>query len=591
MVELILHAKRAALVALLLTLALVSAPTKAQSDSSTDAMDLLRQAMDAYGNLKFQSAKDSLDKALKLGPKLEAESLARLYAGYGLIMVGGYSDNASGQQRFLIALCLNPNVAVDPLFSTPEIDLLFNMAKKQATPGTCPSILSGIESLGKTPPATDSTNLFPPVISTEAQIAPCGQHNPIVEQKQKYELPVFVEVSPEMSGKATRFVLKYAFDSSLRYNELTLIRKGTGFGNLLSCDQGQIRLLDPSTVSYYIEGMNVSGQVVCGHGTKDAPIQVFMMPDVEPLPPIAGMMPKECAPCPPWDETCGKKQSFLPGFGDPCMPDVGCAEGMYCSDLGICEEDKKEKGGPSAGPSTFYVNVGGGTGFGYESKNASYNATTKDQSQLPVGTTWAYENEDLRLLVEEISNPNGTAWSGIPLRLAFGYFVIPKLSVEVSGRFDFWIVQDEKLQTCWEVGQDPAIDINTIDCSLNERRPEAAKKAVVWNVDGYLMKTMKYQYAWLINARARYRLLSRGSIAISAFGGIGYGHIQFRVPVKDENKAYFPMPGMIDIELGPAFSYFFNDHVGLNVEIPIDIIVGDGFAVNFDLSLGLGFGF
>ncbi|MCP4605969.1 MAG: porin family protein [Proteobacteria bacterium] len=256
-------------------------------------------------------------------------------------------------------------------------------------------------------------------------------------------------------------------------------------------------------------------------------------------------------------------------------------------------EDKGNKGGFSTGPTTFYINLGGGTGIGYESKDASYNSIDDQQVDPPSNTTWAYPDFiDSRILIEEIQNPNGSAWAGVPVRLAIGYFIVPKLSLEISGRFDVYIIQVERLQSCWDLAQDsPDLNINDLDCSINEREEEVAKKAVIWGVDGLPMESSKYQYAWLVNVRARYQFFSIGSIVFSAFGGVGYGHIQYRVPVKDESKAYFPMPGMVDIEVGPAFSYFFNDYIGLNIEFPIDIIVGDGFALNFDLSLGLGFGF
>jgi hypothetical protein len=99
----------------------------------------------------------------------------------------------------------------------------------------------------------------------------------------------------------------------------------------------------------------------------------------------------------------------------------------------------------------------------------------------------------------------------------------------------------------------------------------------------------EYQYAWIVNARARYRLVSAGAFAFSVFGGIGYGYIQYRIA--GAGTSYFPMAGMVDIEVGPGISYFFTDHFGVNLEVPIDILVADGFALNLDLAVGLGFGF
>ena len=126
--------------------------------------------------------------------------------------------------------------------------------------------------------------------------------------------------------------------------------------------------------------------------------------------------------------------------------------------------------------------------------------------------------------------------------------------------------------------------------NMDDARLEAVSRAsVVQDAFGNDIITKAFQYAWLINARVRYRLVHKGVFGFSLFGGIGYGHIQYRIAGDD--TAYFPMPGMFDIELGPGLAFYFNQHFGIVVDVPIDIIVGDGFALNFDVTLGLSFGF
>jgi hypothetical protein len=463
-------------------------------------------------------------------------------------------------------VCLDPTISVDPLFLTPEMDTEFSLAKLQANPSACSAAIASVPAAGGSSETPDFE-----MSVTEPTITPCGEHEPIREQKEKHEIPFYVVLDPEMEAQVDVLVVRYAFDASSDYKQIEFEKRDIGYGALLTCDEGQIRIFDPATVSYYIEGTNAIGEVICGHGTKEVPNEILMMPDAVPLPPIGGMTPKECAPCPPWDKTCGRMT--LPGLGDPCRPDKGCQEGLKCADFGICEMEEKPAG--SQGPSTFYVNIYGGTGFAYFNKDWSIKTVNEDGQ------------------ITEAPQGSGTAWAGIPARLAVGYFVIPKLSVEISGRFDIYVASINEPQSCWDAGGKTEEGMDSITCYPQPTTEEEGKTSVAYTDDpnegGQEIWIKEYQYAWIINARARYKLLSQGAFVLSAFGGLGYGHIQYRIA--GEGTAYFPMVGMVDIELGPGISYFFTDHFGFNLEVPIDILVGDGFALNFDLALGLGFGF
>ncbi len=583
----------AVLAALLMILALVPAPAQTQGDATAQAVGLVRQAMDAYGNLEFDSAKNTLEQALAMASQIDTKTLANAYASLGMVMSGGFADNATAQNNFVIALCLDSAVGVNPLYSTPEIDLLFTMAKGQASPESCPSVLSGITQPGGGDTGGDMGGSVLDLL--EPSIAPCGDYMPMDEQKQKYELPFYIELSPEMRGQVNRLTVKYAFDSSEQYTEIKLPQRGAGFGAMLSCDLGQIHIYDPSTIAYFIEGLDATGQVVCGHGTQEMPIEVLMMPDAEPIPSIAGMLPKECAPCPPWEPDCHPKDtSFLPKENEGCLPDVGCADGLTCSDLGICAKDDVKEDG-ARGPSKFYVNVGGGAGFGYMYRDITIRQM--DYTADPEGDAWEGVP---RGVIEEIkkkaSETDGTAWSGIPLRLAVGFFVSPKLSLEVSGRFDVYVTSTNEPQSCWDAAGgsvEGLQDLTTCSIPIATGNPEdaeaIARLAVAHDVSANEIMVKEYQYAWLVNARLRYRLLSKGVFALSLFGGLGYGHVQYRIAGSD--TPYFPLPGGFNIEIGPGFSFFFTDHFGLNIEVPIDVVAGDGFALNFDLNVGLGFGF
>jgi hypothetical protein len=589
-----------------LAVVLVAVPAAAQ-DANMQARGLIRDGMNAYSNLDLETANALLEEALGLAAQMDEGTLARAYVSLGVLWVGGYTDNAKGQDNFKKALCLDSSVSVDPLLSSPEVDMMFNLSKSQATPAACPTILAGITTPGGG--GEDGTmdfggeggGGFGPVAPA---IQSCGMHDPLIEQKQKYELPFYLDVAPNMRGQLSKLTVYYAFDSSPDFKAMPLPMRGSGYGAMLDCDRGQIRVYDPASISYYIEGTNAMGQVVCGFGTKEMPIDVMMMSDIEPLPSIAGLMAKECAPCPPWDEECGKVG--LPQLGEPCQPSPGCDEGMICSEeMGICEiADDADDGAPK-GHKRFYVNVTAGVGFGYLSKDMTIRQVDYGDPlsvppiPIPDPDTTDWEGPKRGTIVDSPQTPKGFAWGGIPLRLAVGFLVIPKLSIELSGRFDVYVTTTSKPKSCLEAAggdlefamsdEGPLCDPETTSVWSPENEEEA-RLAVARDENGQDIMTKDYQYAWLINARVRYAVLQQGGVAVSIFGGLGYGHMQYRIEGAD-GTPYFPLPGAFDIELGAGFGYYFNDHIGLLVEVPIDFLVGDGFALNFDITVGFGVGF
>jgi len=77
---------------------------------------------------------------------------------------------------------------------------------------------------------------------------------------------------------------------------------------------------------------------------------------------------------------------------------------------------------------------------------------------------------------------------------------------------------------------------------------------------------------------------------LSLFAGAGYGHIIYKV-ASPSGDPYYPKPGFVDIEVGAGIIFYFARNFGLGLELPIDVLVADGWAVNLDPSLVLSFGF
>ena len=591
-------------------LGLMASPHVQALDKNEEALAMVSSAMDAYSNLEMDRAKDMLEGALDLGDELESSTRAKIHTSLGVVSISGFSDTPIGQTHFIQAACLDGEIKVDALYSTPEIDLVFSQAKEMATPEKCRELGIVLEGAG---PST----------------RPCGDFSPMERQRRSYEIPFYLEVSGDLRYKVASMVLHYSFDSG-RYTDLDLAPRANGYGAKVECDLHEIRRADPREVTYYIEGFTADGELVCGQGDAEYPLTLEMADDAPPPSRIAGMKPEACVRCEEGDAACQRKlMERLRGNakeGDSCTSDMNCKVDLMCDpEMFVCtsepiEREEEEEEGALPGHKKFYVALTGGTGGGFVKKSikikkAAFPEPNSGENYDPrklIGVP--YDIDDASGEIVTVNNDaKGFSWSGIPVRLAVGVHITPKLSVEVSGRMDMFLVSNSTPVNCWDAAggnvDQLKVDAGNGLCSFdfdgdysNEQVEEMGKVAISMKkigdepTDGTNRKRLavlktKYQFSWLVNARARYRFLNRGSFVGSVFGGVGYGHIQYRVKDKASGKFYFPMPGMVNIELGPGLAYYFSKNVGLVLDVPLDFIVGDGFAFNIDVNLGVSLGF
>ena len=109
-------------------------PVQAQ-DPHQVVEQMNRDAMDAYNSLDINKAGSMLDEALRVGygARVDPQLLARVHVNLGVVYIGGLGDQNSGLQTFTQAVCLDPNVQLDPLTSSPEIQNVFGVALQRAT--------------------------------------------------------------------------------------------------------------------------------------------------------------------------------------------------------------------------------------------------------------------------------------------------------------------------------------------------------------------------------------------------------------------------------------------------------------------------
>ena len=574
-------------IALLVGLLLAMPSSVYAQDRSEDALSLVAAAMDAYSNLEMDKAKSLLDDAMALKDTIDDVTLAQVYVGYGVLWAGGYTNTEEAKNSFVTALCLDKDAKVDPLFSTPEIDLSFTESGNMASPAKCRELGVG-------------TSIIPP----------CGTFENYADQRRGYELPFYIDVDTSLLDYISRISVKYAYDSRSQFRSLELEPMGeSGYGAMVRCDQGEIATVNPGSAQFYIEGYDAADNLICVHGNREAPMEV-LMGDGVPIVSRPGLSPLGCT------------DATRKAAGESCSIDSECKTGLVCDvRMFQCQETEEVKPdraeGMGKGPKKFYVTLTGGVGVGYSAEPIQVTRFDKT-GKVDV------ENLDLSafsqgaIMDAEQTPKGGLNWSGIPIRLAMGFKINPKLSVEVSGRLDGYVISNSTPVSCWDAtGGDLQVlrrDVAASNCSTDISAAEqyyaslsneeeglsdtelesiARQSARVFTAgdDSQTVATSdEYQVAWLINARARFQFLTKKALQMSAFGGIGYGHIQYRVKDTSGND-FYSLPGMVDIEIGVGLNWWLTDHVGLVFDIPIDFLVGDSFALNFDFNLGMGFGF
>ncbi|MDJ0763983.1 MAG: energy transducer TonB [Myxococcota bacterium] len=202
--------------AALLLLVSLSRPALAQTQQG-EARTLVRSAMTAYFNLDLKAAQDFLETAIKMAPNLDRGTLADIYSNYGVLWVGGFFDNAKGHEYFLIALCLDPTTAIDPMVMTPDIGMIFKMAQMQTNPSACQKATAGVTAMRKrsthppirlTPPPKKPKppSTVEPVHQTTGKlmarrISGTAPEYPAKARRERWESTIKVEVHVGRDGK------------------------------------------------------------------------------------------------------------------------------------------------------------------------------------------------------------------------------------------------------------------------------------------------------------------------------------------------------------------------------------------------------
>jgi Tetratricopeptide repeat len=233
---------------LLAGLALLAAagPARAQ-DANPAAVEkiskLNKKAVDEFENLNFDQArkilKDALDACSRSG--LDGSQIAaRTHVHLGVVLFAGFKQKDDALAEFKKALEIAPDVKLDKLLATPEIQEVFDQAVEAQKGGDKGDKTGG----GETAPASRATQ---------------GK-------------PISINVTLDSSVKAKKVVLSFSADGSDDFGEREM--KEASPGNWM----GEIpaSATEGAKVSYYIEVDGDDDQVVAKKGSAAEPLVVAL---------------------------------------------------------------------------------------------------------------------------------------------------------------------------------------------------------------------------------------------------------------------------------------------------------------------------
>ncbi|MGB0678753.1 MAG: EB domain-containing protein [Polyangiales bacterium] len=388
-------------------------------------LELNKQAMRAYTELRFAATKKKLRSALALAKKhgVTGEALGRTYLNLAVLHVAGLQDNAKGLDYCKKALQAAPEIQLDPLVSTPEVQTVFNLAQRE------------VADTG----AGGPTSAAAPAAPSNLEAAPFDgpgniPHVPVPEQLTQTAVPVFIEVPDDAPVGPIYLFYKGLGMQGFRRVQMKQVPGGYGFE--IPCKD----VFEPK-VQYYIVAYDNDNKPIGFAGTPQEPVEVpIVARRTHPAPALPGSAPAEqcqLEDCPPGMPGCNAKQSAAPpttAIPLTCETDDECPDGSHCDD-GLCSEVKSAAAGDVP---RFFLHLGATWGSGLAQAGMPADAEP-DPAPVPGvdspyvdGGTGKCELEPGNYCVRVVEPGFVPTFA---IRAAVGYWILPRLAAALSVRF------------------------------------------------------------------------------------------------------------------------------------------------------------
>ncbi|MFH1131066.1 MAG: hypothetical protein V1754_07005 [Pseudomonadota bacterium] len=222
---------------------------------------LNRKAIEEYDSMEFEAAKKLLLEAISVAKDAEVvrhKILGTTYVNLGVILGGGFNDQANAIKCFRAALTIDRSAKLDPGRATPALEEMFKTA---------------VDSMPPVPQLSQASFL----------------HKPVDEAEKGQRIEIEATVANELG--AARVVLFFRRSGVSAYEELELsqdVRVNELHGSNRSTEQGEIykgvipgEKVRGKFMHYYLVAQDVNGRRLAGQGSVRQPIVIMIHGEAE----------------------------------------------------------------------------------------------------------------------------------------------------------------------------------------------------------------------------------------------------------------------------------------------------------------------
>jgi hypothetical protein len=241
----------------------------AQPAETTDKITQLnREALAAVDKREFEKARELLKRALDMckASGLEQHPVAaRTHVHMGVVIIQGFKSPELGKKQFAKAIAIDPNITITKSLSTPDLEEAFAEAKAGG------SALAGGDGEAA-PPAAPASEARPAAretaVRTDAPSSSGFSYHTVSEVRQGSS--IIVTVTVEETLKFSKLVLAYREQGTSDFlgREMEPVGDGAYRAEIPASATGG------SSVAYYMEAQDDSGNPVASRGTETRPLVI-----------------------------------------------------------------------------------------------------------------------------------------------------------------------------------------------------------------------------------------------------------------------------------------------------------------------------